>query len=219
MPWTTKKYPAAMKKLTAAVRAKAIQIGNAILKEKKKVKESVVIATSIKKAKQLAGKSTVKKAAPKKRVAVKSKAKTPKKATRTAAKKTTRPASGKSLATAKRNTTTVRKKTIPVKKRTTARTARPVTSKEKIKRPRIQKSDKAPRQRIATSSPQEAESHGKATPGKGGMHPVSTWDSHVIESGKQHLEDVAYRQENLKVKHALAARKNSKRTYRMYGNR
>jgi len=227
MPWTTKKYPAAMKKLPAAVRAKAIQIANAILKEKKKVKESVIVATSIKKAKQLAGKANVKKAAPKKTtvkaktIKAKAKAKKPatRKATRTTAKKTTRPAARKSPATAKRSTTTaVRRKTTLTKKRTTART-KPIASKEKIKRPRIQKLEKSPRQRIATSSQQEAENRGVTIPAKGGMHPVSTWDSHIIESGKQHMEDVAYRQENLKVKHALAARKNSKRTYRMYGNR
>lgn len=69
MPWTKQRYPESMKNLPASIRNKAIEIGNAILKEKKKMKESIVIATSIKKAKALNAKSKVtKKAAVKKKV-------------------------------------------------------------------------------------------------------------------------------------------------------
>ncbi len=72
MPWTQTKYPASMKNLPVAVRKKAIQIANAILKEDKKMKEGVVIATAIKNAESLnAKKSKIAKAAPKKKVAVK----------------------------------------------------------------------------------------------------------------------------------------------------
>jgi hypothetical protein len=51
------------------------------------------------------------------------------------------------------------------------------------------------------------------------MHPISTLESHRIEEGIRHREEVAFRQGNQKVKNALAARKNSKRSYRMFGNR
>ena len=51
MPWTQINYPLSMKKLPLAVRKKAIEIANALLKKDKKMKEGVVISTAIKNAK------------------------------------------------------------------------------------------------------------------------------------------------------------------------
>ena len=53
MPWTNKEYPNSMKNLPAAVRKKAIEIGNALLEEKS-MQEGVVIATAISHAKDWA---------------------------------------------------------------------------------------------------------------------------------------------------------------------
>ena len=68
MPWTNKKFPESMKKLTAEVRNKAISIGNALLKENKKMKEGIAIATAIKNAKAFVAKKTKKKSPLKKQV-------------------------------------------------------------------------------------------------------------------------------------------------------
>ena len=54
MPWTITNYPASMKNLPAAVRNKAIEIANALLKEKN-MDEGIAIATAISPAKDLAG--------------------------------------------------------------------------------------------------------------------------------------------------------------------
>jgi uncharacterized protein YdaT len=53
MPWTKQTYPASMKNLPAAVRNKAIEIANALLKEKE-MKEGIIIATAICRAKDWA---------------------------------------------------------------------------------------------------------------------------------------------------------------------
>jgi uncharacterized protein YdaT len=56
MAWTKNNFPESMKKLPITVRTKAIEIANAMLKEKIKMKEDVLIATSIKRAREIAGK-------------------------------------------------------------------------------------------------------------------------------------------------------------------
>ena len=50
MPWTRSNYPASMKNLPAQVRYKAIEIANALLDEKN-MREGIVIATAISRAK------------------------------------------------------------------------------------------------------------------------------------------------------------------------
>ena len=201
-----------MKKLPAAVRTKAIQIANALLKEKKKLKESVIIATAIKKAKQLAGKSKPKKPVAKKKTVAK-------KTMVTAKAKAKKPAKGKTTTAAKKTTT----KKVTGRKKVTARTIHKpaVIAKAKTKRPvskKIKVAERKPAKPVAASSSQEAESR-KQAPGKGGMHPVSTWDSHLIQNGIQHMQDVAYKQEYQKMQQALSRRRNAKRTYRMFGQR
>ena len=56
MPWTKNNFPEAMNKLSVAMRTKAIEIANAMLKEKVKMKEEVLIATAIKRARENSGK-------------------------------------------------------------------------------------------------------------------------------------------------------------------
>jgi uncharacterized protein YdaT len=53
MPWTKTNYPNSMKNLPAAVRSKAIEIGNALLGEGK-MEEGIAIATAISRAKDWA---------------------------------------------------------------------------------------------------------------------------------------------------------------------
>ncbi|HYC84857.1 MAG TPA: DUF2188 domain-containing protein [Chryseosolibacter sp.] len=53
MPWTKKDYPVSMKNLPKAVREKAIEIANALLEEAR-MKEGIVIATAISRAKDWA---------------------------------------------------------------------------------------------------------------------------------------------------------------------
>jgi uncharacterized protein YdaT len=53
MPWTKTDYPNSMKNLPAAVRSKAIEIGNALLGEGK-MEEGIAIATAISRAKDWA---------------------------------------------------------------------------------------------------------------------------------------------------------------------
>ena len=56
-------------------------------------------------------------------------------------------------------------------------------------------------------------------PGKGETHPVNTLEAHRIEINLHHHEEVAIHQENLKMKQAMASRKNAKRNYRITGRR
>jgi uncharacterized protein YdaT len=51
MPWTKNNYPAPMKNLAPAVRAKAIQIANTLLQEKK-ISEALAITIAISHAKE-----------------------------------------------------------------------------------------------------------------------------------------------------------------------
>ncbi len=53
MPWTKANYPASMKHLPSEVRHKAIEIGNALLEERK-MEEGIAIATAISRAKDWA---------------------------------------------------------------------------------------------------------------------------------------------------------------------
>jgi uncharacterized protein YdaT len=54
MPWTKTNYPVSMKNLPVKVRAKAIEIANAMLKEHPKMDEGEIIATATKNAKGVA---------------------------------------------------------------------------------------------------------------------------------------------------------------------
>ena len=52
MPWTSERYPAAMRQLSPTVREKAIEIANALLAEQ--MEEGMAIRVAISKAKQWA---------------------------------------------------------------------------------------------------------------------------------------------------------------------
>lgn len=132
MPWTKQRYPESMKNLPASIRNKAIEIGNAILKEKKKIKESIVIATSIKKAKALGAKSKdTKKVVAKKKVQP-----TARKNSKVIAKKKSKPATKKKIkSTIKKSQTKPVKKILksPVKSKSKARPAK--KTKAPLRRP------------------------------------------------------------------------------------
>ena len=215
-----------MKKLPVAVRNQAIAIANAMLRKSKKMKEGILIATSIKEAKKLATKATRKKASTKKtKVTAKKKTPAKSKAKRTTVKKVARPAKRKISSRSKKVTTASKRKvTGKVGAKVTARRpGRKATAVQAVrpKRKRIVRSvKKGIKVPVATSSATEVthqERGLKPVPGKGGMHPI--WETTAIEQGIQHKDEVAFRQENMKVKDALASRKNLKRTYRMYGQR
>lgn len=132
MPWTKQRYPDSMKNLLPSIRNKAIEIGNAILKEKKKIKESIVIANSIKKAKALSAKSKdTKKAVAKKKVQP-----TASKKSKVIAKKKSKPATKKKIkSTIKKSQTKPVKKILksPVKNKSKARPAK--KTKAPLRRP------------------------------------------------------------------------------------
>lgn len=54
MPWNKKNYPDSMKNLSPKIRNKAIEIGNAIMRDGNMEDEGRIIATSISKAKEWA---------------------------------------------------------------------------------------------------------------------------------------------------------------------
>jgi uncharacterized protein YdaT len=54
MPWNKTQYPNSMKNLKVVVRNKAIEIANAMLEEKPRMNEGIIIATSINHAKDWA---------------------------------------------------------------------------------------------------------------------------------------------------------------------
>lgn len=56
MPWSPESYPVSMKHLPEAVRNKAIEIANALLREGKIADEGILIATAISHAKTWAAK-------------------------------------------------------------------------------------------------------------------------------------------------------------------
>ena len=224
MPWTKTNYPASMKKLPAALRTKAIQIANAMLKEKKKMNEGTLIATSIKhakdfllksekktsvaakktsgakkKAKPVATAKTKKVAAKKVKTVAKSKTK------KAAATKTSKPAESKTKIAAKKV------RTAPSKK------VKPVVGKEQIEH--AHESGNSP---ITDAALHETVTHGENLhfiPEPGGMHPVTPLESHQAERILHHREEVALHQENQKVNAALATRKNFKRFNRQTGRR
>lgn len=190
MPWTKINYPASMKKLSAAVRTKAIEIANAMLRENKKLIEGIIIATAIKHAKDLAVKSEKK---------IKS---APKKKTKVAAKKKIKSAvKGKVKSAAKKKIKSPAKK--KAKSVVRKETIMPVA--EKIK---IPVTETAPPETVTPAEDLHS------APGQGGMHPVTTLEAHQIENGFHHREEVSFQQENQKVKAAMSSRKNSKKNFR-----
>ena len=220
MPWTKKKFPDSMKNLSEAVRNKAIEIGNAIMKENKKMNEGLVIATATKNAKKILTKNKSRAASPVKKKAAKKKA-TPAQAT--GKKKTT----GKSkvakknvTASAGRKTTTEKKratKVLKTEKRvaTSGKTARTSTAK---KQPRIRKETKKVVSAPITEEPIPGEDK-HFIPAANEEHTVTPFEAHQFEHNFQRREQVMQQQENLKAKQAMAAQKNSKRFYRNRGQR
>jgi uncharacterized protein YdaT len=214
MPWTKTNYPDSMKKLPAAVRNKAIQIANAMLKEKKKMSEGMLIATSIRHAKDFVSKGEKNPNAVKK--------------TKSVAKKTVNPSVKKTAKKVSARKTKVASKTKTVK--AGASKAKAAKSKSKIAATKKAKSTSNKTKRIAakeTTKPVQRNSnnsveepvlreslhHGEQVnfiPEHEGV-PVTPMQSHQVERIMHQREEVALHQENQKVKDALATRKNFKR--------
>ncbi len=222
MPWTQIKYPLSMKKLPLAVRKKAIEIANALLKKDKKMKEGVVIATAIKNAKALlAKKSKGVKVVAKKKVAVK------KAPSKKVAVKTTIKAAPKKKVAAKKVVVTVKKKAkVASVKRAKVVAKAPVKTvvKKKIvaKRKYPKPIDFVTDSFIIEPVVPEVEIHGEDQnfiPEEGDVKPVNAIQVHNFENVFHHREETAMHQENKKVNDAKASRKSYKRTYRMNGNR
>ena len=195
MPWTNINYPASMKKLPVKVRNKAIKIANAMLKEKVKMKEGMLIATAIKHAK-----GTTVKTGKKTEGAAKKKAKSleEKKIKRTSTNKAKIVGKKKAKRSVKKESKSVNRKGI--KKSTKAKAKAPV---------------------IESSSP-EIITHGEDLhfiPEKKAAHPVTAIENHQLENRFHQQEEVALHQELKKVKDAMATRRNAKRYFRVRGQR
>ncbi|MEP7170071.1 MAG: hypothetical protein ABI855_11930, partial [Bacteroidota bacterium] len=263
MPWTKHSYPVSMKNLPGGTRAKAIQIANAILKEKTKMKEGAIIATAIKKAEAMAAKpapeksrskatGTKKKAAAKSASTNKSKSKGRVTKTKTAAatkRKVTKTRAGtkttsgaaktiskpqvkkKALTPAKKKVNAVvpkKSKKLPVKKVKTASTEKTGTASKLKQRPKpvsakVNKPTIQPQQNTSETDDKHIDvpvsevlhtgENLHFIPEKGDTHPITPFESHTIENILHNREEVAFHQQNQKVKEALASRKNDKRTY------
>jgi len=174
MPWTKTKYPVSMKNLPAAIRNKAIEIANAIIAGKKKAEEDKIIATAIRKAKEMAAKAK-------------------KKATKSPAKKKT-----KTVAKAKVKS--------PAKKETKA--AAPKKAK------RIKTVKAKTKASVPTPVVTEKITHGDdlhLIPVHGEIHETGTAEIRHLENTFHHKEEVAFHQENRRMKEAMSSRKNIKR--------
>jgi len=224
MPWTKTNYPDSMKKLPVAVRNKAIQIANAMLKEKKKISEGMLIATSIKHAKDFLTKGEKKtKVAAKKTTVAKKKAKPVAKAKtkKAAAKKVKTVAKSKSkkaVATKAKNPATGKAKIAATKKVKSVSTKKAKPGVEKQHTEHFHETGNSP----ITDAALEPIPHGENLhfiPEPGGMHPVTPFQSHQMEKVLHHREEVALHQENQKVNAALATRKQFKRYNRQTGRR
>lgn len=249
MPWTQINYPLSMKKLPLAVRKKAIEIANALLKKDKKMKEGVVISTAIKNAKTFIAKKTKSvKATPKKKVAaIKAPSKrattkstvkaTPKK--KVAAKKVAKPvknkaknvSASKAIVTAKSPAKVITKKKVKSAVQKKAKPAEanqsPVTIETRKNKTVSKKIKKEPKE-VADDSfiinplipIEEAKGEDQNyIPDAGDVKPVNAFQIHNFENVFHHREEVTMHQENNKVRAAKSSRKNDKRTYRMKGNR
>ena len=225
MPWTKTNYPDSMKKLPLAVRNKAIQIANAMLKEKKKMSEGILIATSIKHAKDFLSKGEKKtNVAAKKTTVAKKKAKPvvkakTKKVSAKKVKAATKSKSKKVVATKAKSTANSKAKITATKKAKSVSTnkAKPVVEKKQIEH--VHETGNSP---ITDAALHETITHGENLhfiPEPGGMHPVTPLESHQAERVLHHKEEVALHQENQKVNAALATRKNFKRFNRQTGRR
>jgi uncharacterized protein YdaT len=227
MPWTKTNYPNSMKNLPVAVRTKAIAIANAMLKGNKKMKEGIIIATATKNAKELADKNGKKK---KTKIVAKKKTKiVAKKKVKTVVR-----AKARKPAKAKAKTPVV--KTVVTKKR--ARSKNPYfipvasSAEKKIKT----SSENNPKSVVATKSkrPAKAETetpiveipvipkitHGDDLhfiPVQGETHPVRNEEARKVENIFHNREEVAFHQENQRVKQSLSTRKGAKVIYRTGG--
>jgi len=192
------------------------------MKSAKKKSKQVVA----KKSKKAAKKSSKTAAAKKNKTAVKN---TPEKAAKkkitASAKKRVKPTTAKKAKRAmpaKARKVSAAKAKTPAKKKITAtkrldnrvKDNRKKSFEPEVKKPVTEKSNKA----VQESSLPEVITHGENLhfiPEHEGMHPVTTFESHQIENDIRHREAVALRQENQKVKNALAGQKSTKRFNRV----
>lgn len=225
MPWTKTNYPDSMKKLPVAVRNKAIQIANALLKEKKKMNEGMLIATSIKHAKDVLLKSEKKtKVAAKKTTVAKKKVKP-------VAKDKIKKVSVKKIKTATKSKVKkagIIKTTNPANKKAKIASGKKIKSAltkkaknvvEKVKLESVHESINSP---VNEEILHEKITHGEDLhfiPEPRVSHPVTSLQSHQAERILHHREEVAIHQENQKVNAALSTRKNYKRYNRQTGRR
>lgn len=223
MPWTKINYPDSMKRLPVAVRNKAIQIANVLFKENKKMKEGVLIATSIRNAKDFVLKKKTK--------------------TKRVANKETKKAAGKKL----KNSSKTKFKSVAKKKikrvanpKTKKETAKKINSfskvkaiisaKKKVKSPLTIKSKRVVRKEVDNSIQEKVKSpviepalsenitHGEdlhfIPEHHEALHPFTPSEIRRDENVFHHREEVAFHQENQKVKEAMSTRKNYKRNNR-----
>ena len=226
MPWTKTNYPDSMKKLTVRVRNKAIEIANAILKEDKKMNEGVLIATAIKRAKDMQTKNGQKiKSAVKKKTKsagekeVKSAAKSKTKIVLT--KKVTSP-SKKVKVTAEKKIKSPAKTKLKIsaekKMKSPAKTLAKSSVKKETKKPGNGKAEKP----VIEASIPETIIHGEDLHliyKQGEAHPITPSEVHQFENIFQHKEEIAIRQENKKAQEGLPSRKNAKRFHHFSGRR
>ncbi len=227
MPWTKSNYPDSMKKLSPLVRTKAIQIANAMLKANKKMKEGVLIATAIKNAKNVTGKSELKvKGTVKKKVVAKKSEKIIKKKARVVVKKKVKVLAGNKNKKVQKTKVTTRPKASAVVAKKTQ-----VSAKSKIKtiaakkvittktKPLVQESPKRLVAGKIIAPFSEKELPEIMTSGEdmhfihesGNVPPLNTFETHQVERAFQNKEEVALHQENLKVRSAKPSRKTGKR--------
>ncbi len=249
MAWTQINYPITLKKLPLAVRKKAIEIANALLKKDKKMKESAVISTAITTAKAFIAKkaksikvASKKKIAVKKAVAKKVVAKSKVKVTaikKVAVKKVAKPtkksnkviSATKVKVAAKLPAKVIAKgkvKSVVKKKSKVIKTNQSLSATDikKVKTVSKKKSS-VPKETVIDSFIIEPlipieEARGEDQnyiPDAGDVKPVNAFQIHNFENVFHHREEVTMHQENNKVKAARSSRKNDKRTYRMKGNR
>jgi uncharacterized protein YdaT len=225
MPWTKTNYPDSMKKLPVAIRNKAIQIANGMLKEKKKMSEGAIIATSIKNAKDFYSKNE------KKSNGVSKKASVAKKKIKPVAKDKSKKVSAKKVKTvakskAKKTAVTKTKNTAAAKVKNAA-TKKPRRVSSNKAKSNVGKKTEEPIQETANNPLTDAALHESIPHGEdlhfipehGVMHPVTPLEAHQAEKVLHNKEEVAIQQENQKVKAALADRKNFKRFNRQTGRR
>ncbi len=184
MPWNKTNYPNSMKNLPAAVRNKAIEIANAILKEHKKMDEGKLIATAIKRAKNFA-------------------------------------AVGKKIGIEKKK---IQRVALKPAKKATKKKPEPVV-KRKVKKPAELQTKSRAKHRVktpVTQLPVAETLHGEdlhLIPVEGEIQIINAEKVAQRENIFHHNQEVAFHQENQKMKAAMSSRKNAKRIYRITGRR